>query len=404
VTSAATFKIVRLPRPRGDGKYTIYLRISCAGRNRYRTLNRHATLEEWNDDTCRFTKQRPEWRVETDILRMYKQRGSDILRGYERDGVGFDFDQFEADMFAPKAKPGKSPGLAEYATGIADSLIKDGREGNAQAYISLAHIVALWKPSATLGDVKAPWLAKFEAYLRTDRSQKPGTISFYMRTLRATCNHAAKSGTMRTDWNPFSDYSLAHLSAPTAKRAIKLDDVRRIMAAEAQNSDEALAIDLFAFSLYARGMNMVDIAYLSPDMVAGDRIEYTRRKTGKRYSVALNEHTTAMLAKYSVEGSEYCFPILSDFHQTEKQRRERIHRVTVKTNKALRDIAKRLGMRTAGLSFYTARHTYATALKERGVSIEVISESLGHADLRTTQIYLRSFDNSVLDDADKLLL
>ena len=76
----------------------------------------------------------------------------------------------------------------------------------------------------------------------------------------------------------------------------------------------------------------------------------------------------------------------------------------VKINRALRDIAARLGISTSRLSFYTARHTYATALKERGASVEVISEAMGHADLRTTQIYLRSFDRSVLDEADKLLL
>lgn len=53
---------------------------------------------------------------------------------------------------------------------------------------------------------------------------------------------------------------------------------------------------------------------------------------------------------------------------------------------------------------HVARHTYATVLKRSGVNIGIISESLGHSDLKTTQIYLDSFENSEIDAAMKNLL
>jgi hypothetical protein len=56
------------------------------------------------------------------------------------------------------------------------------------------------------------------------------------------------------------------------------------------------------------------------------------------------------------------------------------------------------------LTTYVARHTYATVLKRSGVNIAIISESLGHSDLSTTQIYLDSFENSQIDEAMKNLL
>ena len=56
------------------------------------------------------------------------------------------------------------------------------------------------------------------------------------------------------------------------------------------------------------------------------------------------------------------------------------------------------------LTTYVARHTYATVLKRSGVNIAIISESLGHSDLATTQIYLDSFENSQIDEAMKHLL
>ena len=56
------------------------------------------------------------------------------------------------------------------------------------------------------------------------------------------------------------------------------------------------------------------------------------------------------------------------------------------------------------LTTYVARHTFATILKRSGVNIAIISESLGHSDLETTQIYLGSFENSQIDEAMKSLL
>ena len=49
------------------------------------------------------------------------------------------------------------------------------------------------------------------------------------------------------------------------------------------------------------------------------------------------------------------------------------------------------------------RHSYATILKRAGVSISIISESLGHSSERVTQIYLDGFENSQIDRAMKNL-
>ena len=39
-----------------------------------------------------------------------------------------------------------------------------------------------------------------------------------------------------------------------------------------------------------------------------------------------------------------------------------------------------------------------------GISTAIISEGLGHSSLKTTEIYLKRFDNEVLDDANELIV
>ena len=53
---------------------------------------------------------------------------------------------------------------------------------------------------------------------------------------------------------------------------------------------------------------------------------------------------------------------------------------------------------------YTIRHSWATIAKYMGISTEIISEGLGHNSLRTTEIYLKSFTNTVLDEANELVV
>ena len=60
-------------------------------------------------------------------------------------------------------------------------------------------------------------------------------------------------------------------------------------------------------------------------------------------------------------------------------------------NYCLKSLAKRLRLNFPVTS-YTLRHSWATTAKYRGVPIEMISESLGHKSIKTTQIYLKGFE------------
>jgi len=124
-------------------------------------------------------------------------------------------------------------------------------------------------------------------------------------------------------------------------------------------------------------------------------------------SCCLMPEAQQIIEKYGKQpcnGEDYIFPILNrQIHQTEQQIFNRLHKVMAKVNDNLEQLSKKIGLKNP-LTTYVARHTFATVLKRSGVNIAIISESLGHSDLSTTQIYLDSFENSQIDEAMKNLL
>ena len=71
-------------------------------------------------------------------------------------------------------------------------------------------------------------------------------------------------------------------------------------------------------------------------------------------------------------------------------------------NKNLKEIARICDI--PGFTIYSARHTYAMALKRHGAPTNIIQDSLGHTTEEMTQNYLDSFENSVIDEYDELIL
>ena len=85
------------------------------------------------------------------------------------------------------------------------------------------------------------------------------------------------------------------------------------------------------------------------------------------------------------------------------QKYNRVRKVCRQINTELHEIAKRLEIEE-DVTTYVARHSFATVLKKSGVNIGIISQALGHQDIKTTQVYLSKFDDEQVDSAMKNLL
>lgn len=230
------------------------------------------------------------------------------------------------------------------------------------------------------------------------RKLSDNTIAYYMRNLKTVYNRAISNGFKPTCAFPFKAAKTGISQTP--KRAITREILISITELELNPGREEhliLARDIFMFSYYCRGTAFVDIIRLKKSAVAAGAIVFARQKGKQPIRVAVIPQLWELMEKYS-NPTDYVFPLLdvNDPRSLYKQYKLALQRI----NYGLNIIGERIGL-DYPLTTYMARHTWATLVKNLGTPVSVISEGLGHTSERTTRIYLKEFDTSILDKVNE---
>ena len=300
--------------------------------------------------------------------------------------------------------------LEDFLISLIHQLRENGKIGNSNAYLNLRSTLHNFhgkKLNFYFGAIDVAFCNKFEAWMRKNQFEDT-TMSYYFRTLRATYNKAVEAKCATREKSPFIEYKLSRFCTKTMKRALTKDNVKKILELDCSNMSEkaCLAHDVFAFSYYCGGISLVDIANLTPDNIIEGRLVYERQKTHGIINLTILDEAQFFIDKYKTyqEQAGYLFPILDNRkHVTPMQKYNRVRKLCSQINSELHIIAEKLGIKE-DVTTYVARHSFATILKKSGVNIGIISQALGHQDIKTTQIYLDSFDNEQIDEAMKNLL
>ncbi len=382
-----------------NGEHPLMIRVCKDNKKKYKSLGISIHPQFWDFDKNKPRKNCPnKEQIQTLISDNIKDLSGSIL----------DFKTENKEFTATKViERVKEPSLKKTVEQLFDSEINrlqgEGRLKYASTYKELKASLLNFNMHLDIyfSEIDINWLKRYEAYLRT-KGLADNSIGVRFRTLRTLFNKAISENIIKSDYYPFKAYKVSKLRKGTVKRAITKADIELIINHKVESDYSQLAIDLFYFSYLSGGINFVDMAYLTYDNIVDKRLIYIRKKTKKLIKLPIQDKAMDIVKKYKSNNS-YIFPILSEFHKTDIQKANRVHKVLGKINKYLKAVGEELGL-PIDLTTYVARHTYATVLKRSGVNTSIISESLGHSSEKVTQIYLDSFENSQIDEAMKNLL
>ena len=239
-------------------------------------------------------------------------------------------------------------------------------------------------------------IEKYEHYLKTKKLSL-NTISFHMRILRAAYNKAVEKG-LADNYSPFKHVYTG--IAKTSKRAITLQEIKKIKNYRTSNSSVEYARDMFLFSFYTRGMSFVDMAYLKHSNIKNGWLRYQRHKTGQPIAIKWESCMEELVSRLPVSNAPYLLPIIHTANGKERsQYRNKQNFINLKLKSLAQDIC--LGN---NLTMYVARHSWASIAEANDLPLSLISLGMGHTSEKTTQIYLKSLKQNKIDEANAYIL
>lgn len=240
-------------------------------------------------------------------------------------------------------------------------------------------------------------ICQYESFMKNSNLCR-NTTSFYMRILRSVYNRAVEDG-LSKQMNPFRHVYTG--VDKTSKRAIGLDEIRRIKNLNLSNTPKLdFARDIFLFSFYMRGMSFIDIAYLQKTNLSGGYVSYNRKKTGQQMTIRWEKEMEEIANKYVSQSDTFLFPIIERNDGTE--RKQYLNKMLL-INRRLKVIAEKIAL-SVPLTMYVARHSWASIAQSNNIPINAISLGMGHDKEETTRIYLASIQTDVIDNANSKIL
>ena len=400
---ATSIKLIRKNKLRADNTYPIMLQIIKDGKVKLFSTGITCQENDWEGEQLK--KSHQNYQKRNLILSNIKNKALKIIDDFISDNIDFNLNDF-SDRFKDEKSGNKSTVFEHFQERI--KLMQDsGRTGNARSYKDTCNSFFNFTQDKelTFRKLNVSLLEKYEAHLRSRNNQDSG-IAFRMRTLRAIYNSAIRNGIVKNEFYPFDKYKISKLKGKGLKRALSRNEVKKILDVDiTERPDLINTKNYFIFSYFTRGINFVDMMKLKKENIQDNNIVYIRSKTKGRFIIEILPPVKEVLDFYFTtnNSSDYIFPILLKNELTPIQIENRKHKALSKFNKELKELAKLAGV-DKNVTSYVIRHSFATNLKHLGVATDLISASMGHANLEITKSYLKEFENEVIDEANKKLL
>jgi integrase len=392
-----------------DDKYPAKINVYYLGKNQPYSLRRYFTKEEWEK---MFSKKLRDQRLKEEKTKLEHCVGEMFQDALQKIEEPFTFQKFRDAYFKKnEAHLASTDMYALWAKRIAEleKEAKDDDESgdNVQIYKTAMNSFKGFRKRLSTSQVTAELLKQYEKNM-TRAGLSVAYISINQRTLKAVWNWAKREGHIKSDGNPFANYTIKKSSKKNV--ALNENELRTLRNYEPQTEAERRAYLFWWFLFYCNGINIKDACLLKRKNIDGDTIEIRRAKTRRT-----NQSEVFIRFKFSKK-IEAIIDELGNNDESEdafvfnilrhglnyKDTRRLVQNHTDVVNKYMTRIGTKLEI-PKKIKTNVARHSFATYLYRRGTSIGVISEALGHSSIQTTRLYLASFDDETLQKTAALL-
>ncbi len=233
-----------------------------------------------------------------------------------------------------------------------------------------------------LVSVNREFITGFEHFLKINKSCSSNTIVSYMKCFKKVMHNAIANKWLTCD--PF--IGVRFKQTKTNRAFLTEAEVQQIIDKDIAISRLRDVRDVFIFCCFT-GLAFTDVKHLRSEHIMQDSkgevwIQKPREKTNNMCSIPLLKIPQMILERHKdhprciKDGT--MLPVLSN----------------QRMNSYLGEIADICGI-TKGLTTHIARHSFACLALANNVSMASIAKMLGHADIRTTQIYARMLNDTV---------
>jgi site-specific recombinase XerD len=236
-------------------------------------------------------------------------------------------------------------------------------------------------------EIDHKFICDFEAYLTANYQLAHNTLTKYLKNLRHIIEIAIEKNYISK--NPFVKFSMQYQD--TNRGFLTQEEVEKMIVFRLDDEKLEQARDIFLFCCFT-GLSYSDIASLTKQHLQlsfGNKmwIKGRRQKTDTEYNIPLLNIPQLILEKYANGRlSDKVLPVPE----------------MVTYNNRLKRVAKICGI-GKNMTSHLARHTFATTIAlTKGVPIETVSKMLGHASIKTTQIYAKVINSKISNDMDML--
>jgi len=372
-----TYKFfLRTDQANQDGTNSICLRITINRKAKKYSLKIFIDKASWNENNQTIKKIDKQSLDKNKLLLKHKAKVLKIISDFSLTDKFLSFNEFETLFFNDKKQ---SDSFYDFVENEMILQAKVFSYDTKRAYKSQLNKLKNFRPQLSFFDIDINFLQSYKNFLIG--KLHPNSIHKALTFIKSFLNRAIAKN-IYTGKSPFSNFKLAKI--PTERPYLTINELEKLEKLYTKELKQGIKTTLrnYLFSCYT-GLRFSDISKLSYlnifDIVHNDKtlkmIEINMHKTGAPIRIPVHEKASLMLSEYELK-SQKVFKVF----------------VNQVTNRHLKIIAKLTNI-NKNLSFHIARHTFATHALYYGIPIEIVSQLLGHRNLKTTQIYAKVTDH-----------